>query len=77
MTHSLLAASVTSDCVSRETCWWEATYRHGAQVKDVPVILWLILRCGVTREVECGRRLLQMTNVEPSFLLKDSEEAEP
>ena len=58
MTHSLLATSVTPNCVNHEICRRKATYRHGAQVKDVPVMPWFILRCGVARKEMCGRRLL-------------------
>jgi len=50
MTHSLLTTSVTPDCVNHEICRHKATYRHGAQVKDVPVMSWSILRCGVARK---------------------------
>jgi len=56
--HSLLAASAISDCVSHEMCRRGATHRHGAQVNDVPVMFWSILRCGVARKKVCGRRPL-------------------
>ena len=51
MTHSLLATSVASDFVNSEMHRHTATYRHGAQVKDVPVMFWSVLRCEVARKV--------------------------
>ena len=59
MTHSLLATSaMTLDRVNRGICQHGTTYRHGAQVKDVPAISRLILRRGVSRREACRRRLL-------------------
>lgn len=58
MTHSLLATSVTLDRVNRGICQHKTTYRHGAQVKDVPAISRLILRRGVSGGETCRRRLL-------------------
>ena len=51
MAHSLLATSAASDSVNSEMHRHTATYRHGAQVKDVPVMFWSVLRCEVARKV--------------------------
>lgn len=51
MAHSLLATGATSDSVNHEMHRHTATYRHGAQVKDVPVMFWSVLRCEVARKV--------------------------
>ena len=51
MAHSLLATRATSDSANHEMHRHTATYRHGAQVKDVPVMFWSVLRCEVARKV--------------------------
>lgn len=76
MTHSLLTTSVTLDRVNREICQHKTTYRHGAQVKDVPAISRLILRRGVSRRGACRRRLLRTSDETPPRLLSDSVEPE-
>ena len=76
MAYSLLATSVTPDCVNHEICRRNATYRHGAQVKDVPVMSWLILRCGAARKEVRGKRLFRVSNETPPRLLSDLVEHE-
>lgn len=58
MAHSLLAASVSSNFIDHKIRRRKTTYRHGAQVKDVPVMFWSILRYGTARKEVCGGRLL-------------------
>ena len=53
--HSLLATSTTSDRVNHEIRRRKVTYRHGAQVKDVPVMIWSTLRYDVYREEVCAK----------------------